>query len=239
MSQTPSHELKLTPTAVLLATLGISAVLVLLHLIGLYLRFGLDHDYVFGFVPLFDLGREQNVPTLINSVFLIGIGAMCIFAGKLAVKWRWRWWLIAVVFLILGIDETFGLHEPVFFVLRGNQSVGTAAWVGYLGGLRWLDLLPWLLAIGMVLVGWYWSFLSHVGSRISIMAISSAALYLLGAAGIDYFTSVEFIGNIAPLKVAAIETLEEVLELVGASLMIYCVMCYLAEKHRIGIRLNH
>ena len=238
MNQVSSHDLVLTPAAVLRATLAISLVLILLHLVGLYFRLVLDHDFVYGFVPLFDLEGEKNAPTLYSSILLVSAGSLCILAGFSNSKWRWHWALIAVGFFAAGIDETFGLHEPLFFVLRGNQSEGTAHLVESLHGLQWGDLLPWMFVIAVLLAVWYVSFVRHVGIRLTAIAIASASVYFLGALGIDSLTSVEMIDNFDSKSLIVFGTLEEVFELVGACLFIYTIMKYLAEKNYIVINLR-
>ena len=44
--------------------------LLLGNLFGVFLKYGMDHDTVFGLVPMFDMNREQNIPTVIAFLFL-------------------------------------------------------------------------------------------------------------------------------------------------------------------------
>ena len=233
----PRHQMNLTPAAFLRASLAIASVLVLLHMIGLFLRHGLGINNAAGLFPLFDLNSEQNAPTLYSSILLLGGGALCFGAGRIVTGWRWHWWFMALIFLVLGIDETYGLHERVFFVLRGHETPGTAQLAARLHGLRWSNLLPWLLAIGMIVVVWFWSFVRHVGPRVSITAAVSAFVYLLGAVGFDALTHVESVDGLAPSLIVALTMFEEVFELVGACLFNYSILRYLVEKSHLTIDL--
>ena len=120
------RRLDITPQWILTIALGISVVLICLHLIGQGFVHLLDRDYVLGFVPLFNINGESNVPTLFSSLMLVANGLLCFVAAKALGEFRLQWLFMGMVFILLGVDETFGLHEPVFFLLRGNRSIATA-----------------------------------------------------------------------------------------------------------------
>ena len=232
----PIDQFQLSPQGVLRVLLVISAVLVAMYLLGLFLRFGLGHDYALGFVPMFDLNREQNVPTLFSSMLLISAGALCVFTSRLASRWRWQWYFMALVFVVLGIDETFGLHEPLFFVLRGNRSESTAELADKLGGVQWSDLYVWIMISIILLLAWYWPLIRHVGRKVLSIAIWSAIIYLLGVIGIDNVLVTE--NEVPMIFYLLLSVIEEVCEFVGVSLFIYAVLVYLAEHYNIVIQLK-
>ena len=75
-ARTVAVSLLLQPRPV---TVFLSAVVLLLtgaHLLGLVFRYGLDHDHVYGLVPLFNLNIEQNVPTLYSTLTLFFCGVL-------------------------------------------------------------------------------------------------------------------------------------------------------------------
>ena len=230
------YKFQISPGRVLRVLLTISAVLVALYILGLLFRYGFGRDYVLGFVPMFDINGEQNVPTLFSSMLLIGAGGLCYFASHMSLQWRWQWWFMAFVFVILGIDETFGLHEPLFFVLRGNRSESTAELADKLGGTIWADLYLWIIIAIVLLLVWYWPLIRHVGKRVLTLAIWSAIIYMTGVIGIDNILVTE---NEVPLALyLSLSIIEELCEFVGVSLFIYAVLIYLAENHEITVRLN-
>lgn len=233
-----SRDLYVTPRGVLRVLLGITSILLLLHLGGVFLEHVMGHNYALGFVPMFDVNSEQNVPTLFSSILLISCGALCALAGVIESRWRARWWFLALVFLLLGIDETFGFHEPLFFVLRGNRSDGTAGLADLLGGIRWRHLLPWLALFGCGMLAWYWSLARHVGNRVLIMALSSAVVYSFGVIGIDSMLVAESEHNFSLPVSLTLSAIEELCEFVGASLFIYAVLLHFSEHHQIAIRIT-
>ena len=218
----------LCPATLLRLMTGGIAILVALHLIGLYLRFELGRDYALGFVPLFDLDSEKNAPTLYSSMLLISASVLAFLAAVSAPEFRWRWRLIGLVLLVLGVDETFGLHEPIFFVLRGNESATTAAWVNHFGGLHIFDLLPWISLVAAALFFWYWPLILK-SRRISLLGFGACAIYLFGALGLDLLTAAEYAGEFSNRATIAIKTLEEVAELIGVSLIVYSIALYIVE----------
>lgn len=225
-----SRQLRLSPGAFLRGALLTSLLLVTVHVIGLYFRHRIGVNNAFGLFPLFDLNSEKNVPTLFSSILLIGAGALCGFVGWQIAEWRWHWWPVAGVMVAMGVDETFGLHQRLFYVLRGGVSSSTANLADRLNGITWGDLLPWFCLIGVILAAWYWSFARHVGLRLSIIAAASASVYLAGAVGFDALTQAERLDDLTPLYIASVITLEEATELVGACLLNYSVLRYAAEK---------
>jgi MFS family permease len=186
---------------------------------------------------MFDLNGEQNAPTLFSSMLLISAGALCFFTSRLASRWRWQWCFMALVFIVLGIDETFELHEPLFFILRGNRSESTAELADKLDGIRWSDLYVWIIIAIMLLLIWYWSLIQHVGRKVLVIAVWSAAIYLFGVIGIDNVLVAE--NDVPTIIYLPLSILEEVCEFVGVSLFIYAVLVYLSEHYNIVIRLDN
>jgi len=230
------YNIQLTPRWVLRVLLTISAALVALYLMGLLLKYGFGRDYALGFVPMFDINGEQNVPTLFSSMLLIGAGGLCYFASHMSIRWRWQWLFMAFVFIILGIDETFGLHEPLFFVLRGNRSEATAELADKLGGALWSDIYVWIIIAILLLLVWYWPLIRHVGKRVLTLAIWSAIVYMAGVVGIDNILVTE--NEVPEALYLSLSIIEELCEFVGVSLFIYAVLVYLTENYDIAVRLK-
>lgn len=225
------------PATLLKLMIATTSALVVLHLVGLYLNFGLGRDYALGFVPLFDLDNEGNAPTLYNSILLVCAGLLALTAAISAPEFRWRWRIIGLILLVLGVDETFGLHEPIFFVLRGNQSAATAGWATLFGDLEFPDLLPWIAGVIVVMCVWYWPLVRQAG-RISILGIGACAVYLFGALGLDLLTAAERAGEFSVGEIVVLGTIEEIAELLGSNLFVYTVARYIVEVQDTTISLS-
>jgi hypothetical protein len=94
----------------------------LAHLAGQISTFALGHSYLFGLVPLFDVGREANVPTLYSSLALL----FC-------------------------VDETAALHERLIEPVRTALNLSGYlyfAWVVPAG----LALIAFLLAFAKFII---------------------------------------------------------------------------------------
>ena len=137
--------------------------------------------------------------------------------------------------MLLALSETASLHEPILFVLRGGVSENTASLRESMGGLRLSDLAPWLAGAGLLLLVWYWPLLRDAGKRTWIRVGAAAAVYLAGAVGIDevFHKAGEGADPAADVGVVTwrvVTTAEELCELVGASLMLYAVLDYIARR---------
>ncbi|WP_076540689.1 hypothetical protein [Shewanella sp. UCD-KL21] len=73
------------------------------------------HEYVLGFLPLFDVGNEQSFPTYFSVLNLL-LASMLFFVLYLYEKNNnqkgFNYWLyLGVLFLLLSCDESVGGHE--------------------------------------------------------------------------------------------------------------------------------
>jgi len=95
----------------------------------------LGHDYARGFVPLFHLDLEKNVPStystmlfLLNSILFFKL-AFSGFDRKVDSR---VWILVSSVLLFLSFDEFFAIHEKLSKPVRdyfAEYSVTYAAWL--------------------------------------------------------------------------------------------------------------
>ena len=95
--------------------------LALAHLTGQVFHLYFGHDYVLGFVPLFNLDGERNIPALFTALLLY----LCsMLLGLIAYAQKkagalYRYWLgLAFIFLFLALDEAAELHEMLIGPLR-------------------------------------------------------------------------------------------------------------------------
>lgn len=154
-------------------------ILVLLHLVVVFCHVVL-HAKVEALTQLVDLDLESNLPTYFNSaLFFIGAILFHLHGRTEAGKKRAGWYLMAAVFIFLGIDEGSQVHEK--FMLFTHRLLNT-------GGIETADLgwfyyswvIPYgLAAIGLLLLLSRWLF--NLAPMLRWGMILSGATYLLGA----------------------------------------------------------
>lgn len=200
-------------TPVKLAAAG-AASLMLAQAAVLTLRHGFDHDVALGFVPLFDLDREGNVPSVFSG-FLILINA-----GLFLMLWRsWRhlqiprampWALCAGLFVFLALDELFSFHEKL------NKPL--AAVVDTSGYLHFAWVVVYLPLAGLVaaVVLPSWRGLTRPAREWVALA---GVLYLTGAGGFEMLGAKQAVAG-GGLTYDLLASLEELLEMTGMILLL-------------------
>ncbi len=189
---------------------------------------GIVSKYYFGDsrIALFDLDREENVPTLYSSSTLLlcaGLLAVIATARKRQGRGDYLYWAgLAVVFLFLSIDETAGLHERLIKPLRSALHTS--------GILFYAWVIPYgIFLIAMMLI--YLRFLFSLAVRFRYLIIFAGILYVAGALGGEliggYWVELHGVENIT---YALITTCEESLEMAGVLVFIYALMSYITSE---------
>lgn len=174
---------------------------------------------------LFDMDGENNLPTFFNAGLLFMSAALFYLAGR-GEEGRVRrgWYLLAVVFVFLGIDEGSQVHEQ--FMLVTLRALG---WDGSrMGWLYYAWVIPYgaaLLVLGVALI----RFLLEVSAGTRNRLLVSAAVYVLGAVVCEMWSGAiaeEAADTDLPYNAAycAVITLEESLEMIGLMLCIRTLM---------------
>ena len=227
----PIPTIKLRPAQVLIVLLAITVLLVAFSIWGQYLRFYQQYTDIrpwmeFGLDLLshkFYLDAETNIPTWFNTILLLIISSLfaIIAVSKSAVKdkYRYHWSGLSILFLILSIDELAVLHETLIKPMR--------AWLGLGGWFYFTWVVPGLVFIALVGLA-YLGFFLHLDNKFKLLFFVSLLIYFSGAIGGEMFS-----GHLAStmgqrnFTYAVYVSLEESLELIGASLMIYSLLRYL------------
>lgn len=177
---------------------------------------GYGHDYIYGFAPLFDLDTERNIPTTYSTTIFFVNSAFLWFIGRQTEKHRWQWYLLAIVFVFLGLDEACGFHEQ-FAQMR------LAADPSVLPNFAWA--VPY--SIGAAVVGLFFlPFLFSLPRRTRILMMTSGIVFVSGAAGFEALSWTQATTG-SLLYYDILSTLEELLELLGIALFLYALAEYL------------
>jgi hypothetical protein len=184
------------------------------------------HDRLWGFVRLFDLDQEGNVPTWYQAMaLLVCAGLLTAIARhrrRLGAPYAVHWTVLAVIFLGLSIDEAASIHEMAVHPLR-------AAWP-----TRGIFYFAWVIPGGaaVLLVGLAdLPFLAALPAPTRGLFIVAGAVYVGGAVGMELVEGyvVEDYHGTENLAFIVASTVEEGLEMVGIVIFIRALMGYLGD----------
>ncbi len=216
-------------TTTILKVLGYCILaLVALHLLAMTARFGFGHNYLKGFVPLFNLEGEKNVPTLFASLQLFIAAvllAICAAQHRLLQGEYFRYWAgLSAIFVFLAFDESAVLHEKTVPLIR--ESFGTSGLLYY----SWI--IPFGIFALIVLLA-YSRFLLALPRRIGLIFFVSGAVFVTGAVGMEMFEGqINEAGGYRSFDYMVLVTVEEILEMVGIYGFIHGLLSHLTAEGR-------
>lgn len=177
---------------------------------------------------LFDLDREQSLPTwysivlLLSTATALGIIAWREFAG--GSRFRWHWLGLVPIFLALSIDEQVMGHETATKPVRDLLGLSED------GLLHWAWVVPavaCLVILGLI----YLRFLLHLRPGVRELVILAAALYVGGAIGAEMFGGwvIEQRGK-ETLTYETVTSVEEIMELAGITIFLSVLLREIARR---------
>jgi hypothetical protein len=202
-------------------------------LLGQFSKHVLGHDHLRGFVPLFNVNTEGNVPTWYTS-FAILVCAVLLFVIARARKtegdrYAIYWMILALIFLYISVDEGAGVHDALDFSLPSIGYVDSAP--------RYIRMLP--VAVLLIIFGlMYLKFLLYLPARTRLLFIVAGTLFVGGAFGMGFVMErygIRHGWNNMTLEILA--AIEEFLEMIGIVIFIYALMSYM-ETHVKEIRVR-
>lgn len=217
-------RIKPRTTAVFLG--AIVGLLLLADLVTVVSKHYWGHDYVRGLIPLFDMDKEQNIPTYFTVAEIL-LCACLAYVVAVAEKNRRRrdhlyWMGLCFICLYLSIDEFASIHELV--VNRFFRQGGDISKPFYFSWVIPYSVVA--IAVGLL----YVRFLLRLPAHIRRLIIVSGCLYVGGAIVAEFFVGYRFEHYshwrkdlIYDLIVACAETLE----MVGLLTLIYALMSYI------------
>lgn len=230
-----------SPTLIKLNATNISlkfsfALLVILtmHSAGQFIRLAYGFDYALGFVPLFYMYEEHNIPTWFSSITLFACSVLLVaitIAKKKILDPSYRYWLIlCFVFLFLSIDEAAMIHEKIGHVTnRLLPHTLPSAWAipyAFLAGI-----------LGVILV----RLLLSIPPKYRILFCLSGALYVGGALGMEILEVMRVLDGSdgKDLFFTVLVTVEETLESGSILIFLYSLLLYIKDnikEIRISVR---
>lgn len=215
-----------SPRRVTTVLLTIIAALLALSLAGQFLRLEMGYDFAKGFIPLFYVDFETNIPTWYSSMalmlaaFLSGI--LTLAARKPPNGDAVFWAGIFFIFALLSLDEIAMIHEMPIDSMK--ESFEFSGFLGY----------PWVIPASVVVMGVALLYLRFVLRRpplIRNLIILSGIVFVGGAIGVEMVSAwwVEQSGTESWPYVITV-TIEEGCEMTGIAIFIHALMLSLHEQ---------
>jgi hypothetical protein len=227
---------------VLVFLLLLIALLVALSIWGQRMRFfgisdirGAWHEFLIDqLMQNFYLDAEGNIPTYTNALllFIPSFLLLTISLWKSSVKdkFRFHWFGLSFIFFFLSIDEMTVLHESLIKPMR--------AVVGAEGFFYFAWVIPGLIAVALFGI-LYLLFFLHLDKKFKWLFFISLGIYISGVIGGEmlsgYYASVLGLKNIT---YATVTSLEESIEMIGCSLIIYSLLEYIKHYLPEGITIK-
>jgi hypothetical protein len=231
MQKLPTATLQ--PGKVVRILVVVAVLLLVANLVSLWMIYVLGYTDVYRLAELFDFDTEQNVPTyysgclfLLNVLLLLSVRQ----AAKTLSKPNVIWLMLAALFLFLGFDELFAVHERLGRPVREAWNLSGIfffAWVLPYGAA--------VLLLAMLFLPVWW----RLNQPSRFWLGMSAATYLAGALGM------EMIGGLyrqPDLLFVSLATIEESLELAGLIMLTYSLLLLLQIEYggfAVEIPANH
>jgi hypothetical protein len=201
--------------------------LTLLSVAGQAARFSFLHGKVTWWVALFDVNREQNIPTYYQGASILFAAALLTVIARHAwahaVAHKWAWTILAAGFAVLSMDETCMLHEQfAALVNRDGHS--------FSGLLRYSWVIPAGAAV-LFIGACYIRFLLWLPASTRYRFLAAAAIYLAGAIGMEmvggWYDEHHGANNLTCQMLANIE---ELMEMSGIAAFIVALLDYMAVQ---------
>ncbi len=235
-------EIKINSKKILFSLLGVIIILVGLSIWGQKIRFfgvadirGPWHEFLMDqLMQNFFMDAEGNIPTFTNALllFIPSQILLLISVWKFSVKdkFRFHWIGLSLIFLFLAIDESTVLHEQL---IKPMRAIADAKGFFY---FTWV--IPGAVAVGLFgLV--YLLFFLHLDKKFKWLFFISLGVYIGGVIGGEmisgYYASALGLKN---FKYAIVASLEESVEMIGCSLIIYSLLEYIKHYLPEGMRIK-
>ncbi len=224
-------EIRVDPKHVAVAFLSVVAVLAVINgaLLFFYFYLGVDPlsvGILFWAIEFFSFDVEGNIPTLYSALSVLFCSAILALITR--VQWhkpdgkRFYWLGLAILFLLLGLDEGTAIHEKIGTFLESYMDAR--------GALYFLWVVPY--GIGTVVLGLiYLKFVWELPKDTRLCFIVAGVVFLTGALGVEMLSAREAeLNGYWSLTYSLLYSLEEMLEMLGIVLFIYALLSHLARE---------
>jgi hypothetical protein len=192
--------------------------------LGIFSKYYLNHDSVFGLVSLFDFNTEMNIPSFYSSVALLISCVLLFLIAQINQKTNspyYSWLGLSIIFLFLSIDEISSIHEG--FGRHVKQLISTSGFLYY----SWV--IPYTIAV-IIFFLVYIRFLLSLSLKIRTLFICSGGIFLTGAVGFEMLGGrQDQLYGATTFLYTIYYTIEELLEMFGIALFNFTLLTYLFD----------
>ena len=177
-------------------------------------------------IPLipFNFDCEGNLPTLF-STFLLGLcsllATICAWTTQRQGVKSLHWWVMAVIFLGISIDESIQFHESISSVVQQTLNTG--------GYFLFAWVIPYSILV-LAIVIFYIPFFFRLPVEMRKRMALATVLYVGGGLGVELPESYRYDHYGEDKVYHLLITLEEMLEMAGCITFIYALSSYI-DRH--------
>jgi hypothetical protein len=178
-------------------------------------------------VKMFYFDAENNAPTTFTVLLFLFCAVMLLvimLAKKQSGQSYFSWGALAVIFLFLGMDELYEIHELLVLPFRSAFVLPTYLFMAW--------VIPYGIAV-LVLGVLYLKLFLNLDKRFKILFFVSGMIYLLGVIGMEMVGAHEakvHSTGAKSLNFAIFATIEESLEMFGLIFFAYSLQQYILDK---------
>jgi hypothetical protein len=204
---------------------GVTLCLILASTAGQLVKYRLGYETAYGFIPLFFVGEERNVPTYYSSLLLLCasvlLGVIALTRHRLRLPYSRHWTALALIFFLLSVDEVVGLHEMMIRPMREAFRVGGLLYFGWV-----IPGSVLVLAFGCA----YLRFFLDLAPKFQRLFGAAGLLYVGGALGVEMLGGRHAdLYGLENLSYRMYQTVEESFEMFGLVLFIHALLRYFAR----------
>ncbi|NTS39536.1 hypothetical protein HRG84_01345 [Flavisolibacter sp. BT320] len=218
--------LSFTVNRIVRIVFAITGVLFLLGLVATYLIWELRYETALGFIPLFNLDGEYNIPTLFSVGLIATNSLLLLFIAKhqqTEKKKKHYWKVLSAIFLFLAFDELTSTHERIGGVvyrlapnlIEANES---RYWI-----------VPFGLLLGLFSI-YFFRFVWQLPAVTRNRFVAAGLVYITGAIAIEWLGDRYIWNNTYPdLNYGLYSCFEELFEMTGMVLFLRALFLLLGS----------
>lgn len=228
----------ISPSKVARALLLITLSLICANISGQYALYTFGKKYLhqchlLSLIYQFDLGQGSNIPDWYESATLLLcallLAAIAFLKQRRGESFVIRWWLLALLFLGLSVDEATEAHQVLVHLLQAALDASG------LNNFTW-EIPVAVCALLLALV--YVRFLAALPRKTCVVFLVAGVIYVSGALGLEMVGGWYLAENGQPdFTLALISTAEEFFEMLGVVIFVYSLTDYLS-LHVKDVRLS-